>query len=240
MKRLFGLMALLSVLLFSTWAVAGGCGGLAGECYAPDENNTGYIGNSTYKWGNGYFGTVDIDTLTVDTITVNTTRTFPSRTLRTAVPLGGLFVDGTGPITNATAPNLTTVDNVAAVVYDNSTEVAEIQFSWVPDPTMTAMAVKILATSSDASGADISVDWSIFVHNADTNIATVVAQTHATFDSATMDVSNDLVTLTMDATGIAAITAASSAVTIAVWNQGTASSETLEIKAIWIEETVTN
>lgn len=158
------------------------------------------------------------------------------RIYRIPVPLAGVFVDGTGPITSASAPNLTTVDNVGAIVYDNSGETAEIQFPWYPDTYYTGMTVNLTCTSSNATGSAQAVDWSIFVHGNDVDIPTAIAQTGASLTSATLDASEELVTLTLDATGIAAITAGSSGVTVAVWNNGS-SNNTLEIKKIYLGET---
>lgn len=235
MKKLFsGLIAAFVIFVFAGSALAGGCSGIIGECVGPARASEGYFGTSSWRWGYGYFNNGDINTLTV-----NTAITMPAKVHRIPVNLASVFVDGAGPILSSTAPNLTTVDNVGAIVYDDSTEVAEIQFSWFPDTSFSAMSVKLLVTSDDASGADNSVDWSIFVHGDDVNIPSATAQTHATLTSATLDVSEELVTLTLDATGIAAVTAGTSGVTVAVWNQGTGAAETLEIKAIWIEETRT-
>lgn len=168
-------------------------------------------------------------TITGGSISVPATRRIP-------IPLGSVMVDGTGPITDSTAPNLATTDNVAAITYDNSGETAEIQFTWVPDANFTAMSVNMICTSSNATGTDNAVDWSIFVHGNDVDIPSAIAQTGASLTSTTLDTSEELVTLTLDATGIAAVTAGTSPVTIAVWNAST-DDYTLEIKALWIEET---
>ena len=159
-----------------------------------------------------------------------------SKVYRIPIPLGSVMVDGTGPITDSTAPNLATTDNVAAITYDNSGETAEIQFTWVPDANYTAMTVNMICTSSNATGTDNAVDWSIFVHGNDVDIPSATGQTGASLTSTTLDTSEELVTLTLDATGIAAVTAGTSPVTIAVWNAST-DNYTLEIKALWIEET---
>lgn len=229
MKRLLIILATI-FMVFAFGPLAFGI-----EYFPPPGDLKGTIGGQdNERWQYGYFGTMDVNTLTV-----NTSITMPAKVHRIPVDLASVFVDGTGPITNATAPNLTTVDNVGAIVYDDSSETAEIQFSWFPDVSFTAMSVKLLVTSDDASGADNSIDWSIFVHGDDVAIPSAIAQTHATLTSATLDVSEELVTLTLDATGIAAVTAGTSGVTIAVWNQGSGAAETLEIKKIWIEETRT-
>jgi len=155
---------------------------------------------------------------------------------RIPVPLASVFVDGTGPITSSSAPNLTTTDNVAAIVWDNSGETAEIQFPWYPDTNFTSLTVNLICTSSGADGTEHAVDWGIWVHGNDVGLPSVIGQTGASLTSATLDASEELVTLTLDATGIAAIAAGTSGVDIAVWNNGS-SNNTLEIKQMYLGET---
>ena len=151
------------------------------------------------------------------------------------VQLPSLFVDGTGPITSATAPNCTTIDNVAAVVYDSSAEVAEIQFTHPVSLDFGGLKLEVTATSSVATGSLQALDWSIFVQDPDTAIGTAVAQAGATFTSTAMDTKNDTVTLTLNAAGIAAVTRGTSVIDVAIWNNGTGDG-TLEIKGIKVLE----
>jgi len=176
-------------------------------------------------------GATDPSTGNFTTLSVST-----SKVTRIPIPLTSVVVDGTGPITSATAPAVTTVDTVGAIVWDNSSEVAEIQFDWYPDVNMSAMSLNLICTSSHATGTDNAVDWGIWVHGNDLAIPSVTAQTGATLTSTTLDATEELVTLTLDATGLAAITAGTSAVTIGVWNAST-DDYTLEIKKIYLEET---
>ena len=229
MKKIF--MAVLMVLL------------VVGVSFATTiTDKMTYEGNVIFKGGVNFTGStvfVDEDNMVSDSAvkvpSQQSVKAYVDAVQTWAVPLGGLFVDGTGPITSSTAPNLTTVDNVGAVVYDNSGEVAEIQFSYAPSTYFAGMTVKIFATSSVATGSQQAVDWSIFVHKDDTALPVVVAQTGAAYTSAKMDTSVDVVTLTLDATGIAAITGGTSLVTVAIWNNGT-SNGTLEIKGIKVTE----
>ena len=173
---------------------------------------------------------------TTPTITGLTQAAIDDKIWRIAIPISSVFVDSVGPITSASAPALETVDNTGAIVWDVSTEVAEIHFPWMPDLNYTDLSVKMIATSDDASGANQAVDWGFFVHGNNIPIPSMIAQTGMTLSSATLDGTEELITLTLDATGKALITAGTTAVTIAVWNDGT-SDGTLEIKKIWLEET---
>jgi hypothetical protein len=152
-----------------------------------------------------------------------------------AVPLGSLFVDGAGPILSSTAPNLATTDNVGAVVYDNSGEVAEIQFTHATSKTFAGLKVKVIATSSGLTGTEQAVDWSIFVYDADAVLGTVIAQTGVSFTGTTMDTVSNEVVLTLNAAGIAAITGGTSVIHVAVWNNSS-NNATLEIKGIRVDE----
>jgi len=161
------------------------------------------------------------------------------RVKRTAIPLGSVFVDAVGPITSSSAPNLTTVDNVGAIVYDDSDETAEIQFEWAPEADWNGtFTIDVIATSSGAAGSEQAIDWTIYVYDdGATTIPTAVAQTGAAFTSTSMDGSPDKATLTLDDTGKAAITAGTSLVKVAIFNAGT-SSNTLEIKGITTNESL--
>jgi len=151
------------------------------------------------------------------------------------VQLPSLFVDGAGPILTSTAPDCSTVDNVAAVVYASSAEVAEIQFMHPVSLDFGGLKIEVTATSSVATGSLQALDWSIFVQDPDSTIGTVVAQTGAAFTSTSMDTENDKVTLTLNAAGIAAVTRGTSVIDIAIWNDGTGNG-TLEIKGIKVLE----
>ncbi len=161
---------------------------------------------------------------------------YETDTMRThAIQLPSVFVDGTGPITSSTAPNCTTVDNVAAIVWDNSGETAEIQFTHAATADFKGLEIKIAATSSGVTGSEQAIDWSVFVQDDDTALGTVIAQTGAAFTETTMTTNIDEITLTLDATGIAAVTKSSSLIHVAIWNNGS-SDATLEVKGITVRE----
>jgi len=155
-----------------------------------------------------------------------------------AVQLASLFVDSVGPITAASAPNLATTDNVGAVVYDDSSEVAEVQFHHYASAGFKGLEIRIGATSDTASSSGQAMDWSIMAHDGTGSaIATVVAQTGASFASSTMDASIDEITLTLDAAGIAAITPGTTVLNVNLFNAGTTpAAVTLEIKYIKVRE----
>lgn len=181
---------------------------------------SGFLGNSDHVWAE---------------LWVNEAH-FPKRI---AVPIGSVFIDGGNDIDDASAPNITTVDNVGAIVYDDSTETAEIQFGWAPSSGyVSGMQIEVVLSSSVADGTDKGLDWSIFVHDNDVAFDTAIGQTAVAFTSTTLDASIEVVTLTLNSTGEAAITAGSSNITIALFQSyATGGTDgTVEIKAITILE----
>lgn len=178
---------------------------------------------------------LDEDAMTSNSATAVATqqsvKAYVDRLKRTTIQLASVFVDGTGPITAASAPNLATTDNVGAITYDNSGETSEIQFTYMPTNSFAGLQVNVIANSSVAAGSQQALDWSVFVYADDAAIGTVIAQTGASFSSTSLDTSGELMTLTLDATGIAAVTGGTSRMHIALWNNGT-SNGTLEIKNI--------
>ena len=226
MKKLFiVLIAFLFLFSFAVPVMAGGCGdrNYGGECFNPGFDDTGSIGTSTHRWGEGYFQDLHSST----------------KVTRIAIPLGSMFIDGTGPITDSTAPNLTTKDNTGKIVYDNSGETAEIQFEYYPGANATGMSVNLLVNSDTNVGTrQIGVGWG-FYHNADVSpFGTLVPQYgFAVADTVNESTSNNAITLTMDATAFALLTPGSSAAKIVVFNASVHVSASLEISHIWINET---
>jgi len=157
---------------------------------------------------------------------------------RIAVPIGSVFVDGGNDIDDASTPNITTVDNVGAILYDDSGETTGVQFPWAPSANyVSGMQLEVVMSSDVADGTTQYLDWSVFVQDNDGAFATASAQTGVAGTSATLDASNEVVTLTLNTTADALITAGSSVVTIELWSSGASGSlGTTEIKNITIIE----
>jgi len=157
---------------------------------------------------------------------------------RISIPLASVFCDGGNDIDDASTPDITTVDNVAAIVYASSAETAGIQFPWAPSANyVEGMQLEVVVSSSTADGTDVALGWSIFVHDSNTSFDSAITQTGGAATGATLDASVEVITLTLNATGEAAITAGSSVVTIELCNSAIVGSlGTTEIKAITIIE----
>lgn len=179
----------------------------------------GYLGNSDHIWRE---------------LWVNEAH-FPKRI---AVPLGSVFVDGGNDIDDGSTPNITTVDNMGAILYDDSSETTGVQFPWAPSSGyVSGMQLEVVMSSDVADGTTQYIGWSVFVIDNDGTFPTASAQTGVAGTSTTLDASNEVVTLTLNATAEALITAGTSLVTIELWSSGASGSlGTTEIKAITILE----
>lgn len=158
---------------------------------------------------------------------------------RIAVPLASVFVDGGADIDDASTPAITTVDNVGAILYDDSSETTGIQFPWAPSAGyVSGMQLQVVISSDTADGTTQYLDWSVFVQDDGViGFGTATAQTGVLGTSSGLDVSNEVVTLTLNTTADALITAGTSVVTIELWSSGASGSlGTTEIKNITILE----
>lgn len=150
------------------------------------------------------------------------------------LPLTAAFLDGTGIIGNdgTTAPGIAETDNVPAIVYANSGETTKCQWQFrVPGDYTDSLSFRLLLSSSVATAAQQSIDWQIWVNRDGVAFdAAAIAQSAVSPTNDTLDGTNEVVTLTLDATGEAAITAGDY-LTIDIWNAGS-SNGTTEIKDI--------
>ena len=157
---------------------------------------------------------------------------------RIAVPLASVFCDGGNDADDGSTPTLTEHDGVGALVYDNSGETTGFQFPWSPSSGyVSGMQVQVVISSDTADGTAQYIDWSIFVQDTDTAFGSETAQLGVIGTSATLDASNEVVTLTLNATGEALITAGSSVVIVELWSSPVVGClGTTEIKAVTILE----
>ena len=156
---------------------------------------------------------------------------------RIAVNLASVFCDGGNDADDASTPTLTETDNVAALVYDDSSENTGFQFAWAPSiGYVSGMQIEVVISSDTADGTNQYIDWAIFVQDNDLAFGSETAQDGVAGTSATLDASNEVVTLTLNSAGEALITAGSSVVTIELWSSPTATTGTTEIKHITILE----
>jgi len=153
---------------------------------------------------------------------------------RIFMPLAAAFIDGTGVMGNdgTTAPGLAETDDIPAIVYASSAETTKIQWTFeLPDDYGSDLGFRLLISSGVADGTEQSIDWQLWINDDDLTFdAAAVDQDAVAGTSATLDASCELITLTIDATGEAAISAGDT-ITVDIWNAST-SDGTLEIKKV--------
>lgn len=154
------------------------------------------------------------------------------------LPLAGAAIDGGDDIDDASAPDITTLDNIPAILWDNSGETAAVQWTFrLPSDFSSGLIVYALVSSNDASGAGTILDWAVAVNTDDTGFASPTAQTQVACTSATLDASNEVLTLTSDATA-EALYSAGTWVTLELFNAST-NDDDLELKGVDVTYTAT-
>jgi len=131
---------------------------------------------------------------------------------------------------------MATVDSIPAIVYADSGETAHCQWTFrLPDNYSSGLGFRVLMSSSSSTfPASHSIDWQFFVNEDGVAFdAAAIAQDAVSPTEAGLAETNEVVTLVLDATGIAALTAAGTGafLTIDIWNAGL-TDNTTEIKGI--------
>ena len=155
-------------------------------------------------------GTVTLGVASVDTLTVNTALNLPAGTGYMEIPLAGLVVDGSGnDVDDGSAPDITSCDNIPCIVWADSGETVAVQHTFrLPSDFSANMTVYALISSNGASGSGQILDWAIWENITDTTFdAAAMAQAGVEATSATLNASNEVLTLEADATAESAFTA---------------------------------
>ena len=161
-----------------------------------------------------------------------------SETQTFALPLSAAFLVSTGVMGNdgTTAPGMATTDGVPAAVYASSGETTKMEWTFeLPNNYADGLEFRVMLSSSAATSTGQSIDWQFYVNEDATAFdAAAISQAAVAPTSATLSTKNEMITLVLDATGIAALVAATpgtSVITVDIWN-ATTSDNTTEIKSI--------
>jgi hypothetical protein len=100
----------------------------------------------------------------------------------------------------------------------------------VPSDYSSGMVFYALVSSNASSGAGQKLDWALTQNKTGTGFGTAVGQDVVSCTSATLNASNEVLTLTVDATGAALFTAGAW-ITIEVFNAST-DDDDLELKGL--------
>lgn len=154
--------------------------------------------------------------------------------------LASAWLNGTGMLGNdgTTAPGISTTgtDGIPAIVYASSAETASIGWTFsVPADYSTALAFRMLvSTDTNTATSGFGMGWALFSNRDATTFSNAITQTGVTLPAGTKTpaASNAMLTFTVNATGLAAITAGDW-VTVYFWNADTrAAASTTEIKGV--------
>jgi hypothetical protein len=169
-------------------------------------------------------GTITGTGVVSDTNIADVTRSF-------SLPLAGAAIDGGDDIDDGSAPDITTLDNIPAILWDDSSETAAVQWTFrLPSDFVSDLVVYALVSSNDASGSGTKLDWAAAVNTDDTGFASPTAQDVVECTSATLDASNEVLTLTADAT-LEALLSAGTWISLEVFNAST-NDDDLELKGL--------
>ena len=163
------------------------------------------------------------------------TRSFPIQT-------GSAYVDDVtfgGPITGSTAPNLYLADGIPAIIWDASTEVTAVVFSFrLPSDYVSDLTVYAMVSSSDASGAGTIMGWNVWLNKDDDTFETTgITQETVTCTSSFLSTSNEVLTLSPYSTTEALFTAGQW-LTLKFYNAST-DDYNLELKGLDVRYTAT-
>ena len=165
----------------------------------------------------------------------NTTRDLP------AFNMAGWVIDGGADIDEASTPTLDNADNLPSIEWDDSGEVTAIQQTFrLPSNYSGDFTLYCLISSDTDANAAVLLDWRIWVNTAGSGFDAAAIQQTAVAASATGNLSttNEVLTLTLDTTGEAAITAGDF-ITVDLFNATTHASASLELKGVSGTGTVT-
>lgn len=234
---------LLAVLVMSAFLIAGN---VLAAPFTPNSDaeisgNWTFTHNPTFSGTPSFTGTPTFSGGLTDATGGVTATEIADVTRSFELPLAAAFIDGTGVMGNdgTTAPGLAETDNIPAIVYASSAESTKIQWTFkLPADYVSGLAFHVLVSSSAATSAGQSIDWQFWVNGDDVTFdAAAISQDAVSLTSSTLDASCELVTLTIDATGEAAISSGS-VLTVDIWNAGT-SDNTTEIKGVQARYTAT-
>jgi len=150
--------------------------------------------------------------------------------------IGAAAIDGGNDVDDGSAPSLTTLDNVPAILWDTSAENAAVQWTFpVPADYSTGMVFYALVSSDDADSTGQAVDWALTKNTSSGAFGSPTAQAEVDLTSTSLDTTCELVTFTPDSTG-AALFVDGAVVTVEVFNAAsTTSDDDLELKVFWGE-----
>ena len=205
-----------------------------------------YGSDNLWTGENRFENNVTLGSSSADTITKNGTLTTGSIsateianvTRSFSLPLAGAAVDGGNDVDDASAPDITTCDNVPCIVWADSSETGAIQYTFrLPSDFVSGLTIYAMISSNAASGSGQKLDWAIWENGDLTIDAAAIAQAEVEATSATLDASCEVLKLEADETAEAAFTAGRF-YTLEFFNAST-DDDDIELKGLELEYTAT-
>ena len=225
MKKFGMVLAFLAVALFSGPA-------MAEYEWCPWKDSTGILGKPNRSWRIG-----DVDTMVVNTAFTATelvgagSITNPTREIY--LPMSGWALDGGNDIDENTAPDIGDDDNIPSITWDSSGETGAIQQTFrLPSTYVSGLTLYCLISSDTDADTTSKLDWRIWVNgNGVVFDATAIEQAVVAAVTGALNTTHQVLTLTLDATGEAAVSAGVF-VTVDLFNATTHASANLELKGV--------
>ena len=162
----------------------------------------------------------------------NVTRSF-------TLQLGAGGVDGGNDVDDASTPDLSTCDGIPCLVWADSGETTAVGWTFrLPSDFVSDLVVYAFVSSNAASGSGQLLDWCVWENIDGTTFdAACISQAAVECTSATLSASNEVLTLTSDATAETAYTAGDW-ITLEFFNAST-DDDDLELKGLEVTYTAT-
>lgn len=156
-----------------------------------------------------------------------------------ALQLGAGGVDGGNDVDDASTPDLTTCDGIPCLVWASSSETTAVGWTFrLPSDFVSSLVVYAFVSSNAASGSGQLLDWCIWENIDGTTFdAACIPQAAVECTCATLNASNEVLTLTSDATAETAYTAGDW-ITLEFFNAST-DDDDLELKGLEVTYTAT-
>lgn len=153
--------------------------------------------------------------------------------------LGAGGVDGGNDVDDASTPDLSTCDGIPCLVWADSGETTAVGWTFrLPSDFVSSLVVYAFVSSNAASGSGQLLDWCIWENIDGTTFdAACIPQAAVECTCATLSASNEVLTLTSDATAETAYTAGDW-ITLEFFNAST-DDDDLELKGLEVTYTAT-
>lgn len=204
-----------------------------------DRSDQNILGNWVFENDVTFEDDVDLTDATITATDKITATHIANPTRSFTLQLGAGGVDGGNDVDDASTPDLTTCDGIPALVWADSGETTAVGWTFrLPSDFVSSLVVYAFVSSNAASGSGQLLDWCVWENIDGTAFdAACIPQAAVECTCATLNASNEVLTLTSDATAEAAYTAGDW-ITLEFFNAST-DDDDLELKGLEVTYTAT-